>query len=61
MGTSFINLPYTIQNKVQELESNFIKPYIKKSHFFDNSANGICVKAAISLHKALMVANSGTT
>jgi hypothetical protein len=61
MGTSFINLPYTIQNEVQELENNFIKPYIKKSHFCDNSANSVCFQAAVSLNKVLMVANSGTT
>jgi hypothetical protein len=58
---SFINLPCTIQNKIQKIESELLNPSVKKVPFFAPAVNSTSDQAAVTLNKALLAGNSGTT
>jgi hypothetical protein len=50
-----------IQNKIQKLESDLLKPYLKKSPFLTHALNNVWFQAAVTLNKAHQFSNSGTT
>ena len=56
-----IKLPSTLQNKIQKLESDVLKPYLMKLSFFVQIVNCIWFQAAMMLNKAFLVGNSATT
>ena len=60
MCLSFIKLSCTIHNKIQKLESNLLKPYLKQSSYFAHAVNNIWFQAVVTL-KAFLVGTSGTT
>jgi hypothetical protein len=61
MRISLIKLPCTIQNKIQKIESELLIPSVKKLPFFAHAINNVSDQAAVTLKKALLAGNSGTT
>jgi hypothetical protein len=61
MHISFIKLPPTIPNKIQKTESELLNPSVKKLPFFAHAVNSVSDQAAVTLNKALLAGNSGTT
>jgi hypothetical protein len=57
----FHKIPCTIQNKIEKVESELLKPSGKKLPVFAHAVDSASCQAAVTLNKALVADNSGTT